>query len=119
MTTMFFAFPRGVAGVALLLLRLSVVAFLVAGPAMQGDFGPLWPPFLYILAILLVVGIWTRVAAVLCIAGAALVAWPLGSMAWLPFFIHALDAATLALIGPGAYSIDAISFGRRTMHLPD
>lgn len=118
MTTMFFAFPRGVAGLALLLLRLSIVAFLVASPAMQGDFGPLWLPFRYILAVLLVAGLATRIAAVLCVVAAALVAWSLDGAPWLPLLVHALDAAALALIGPGAWSIDAMNFGRRTMHLP-
>ena len=118
MTTMFFAFPRGVAGVALLLLRLSVVTFLVIGPAIRADFGPWWPSFLYVLSALLVAGFGTRIAAALCVAGAVLAAWSTGGALWQPFFVHGLDAAALALIGPGAYSVDAVNFGRRTMRLP-
>jgi hypothetical protein len=32
--------------------------------------------------------------------------------------VQGLDAAALALIGPGAYSLDAQRFGRQTFRLP-
>ncbi len=74
-------------------------------------------PFFYILAIALSIGFCTRFAAGLCAAALLLLVWPIGWAAPLPYLIHALDAFALALIGPGALSIDALLFGRRTMHL--
>ena len=33
-------------------------------------------------------------------------------------FSSSLDAAALAMLGPGAYSLDARRFGRRVIHFP-
>lgn len=115
MKHIFFAFPNGLAGVALLLLRASIVLSLVTSPIPLSQ--PWSTPFLHILAITIGTGVYTRTAAVLCAIGFALLIWPMHWLPPLPSLIHALDAAALALIGPGAFSIDALVFGRRTMHL--
>jgi uncharacterized membrane protein YphA (DoxX/SURF4 family) len=113
MQKLFSMFPPGLPGLALLLLRSSVaLALLVAG--FDG---------------------WARVAAILVVlalcAGyltpiAAATALGLHALAWLGsgidsaalFVIFALDALALALLGPGAYSIDSHRFGRRLVVLP-
>jgi hypothetical protein len=115
---MLFAFPAGAAGVALLLLRASVVFFLLTGPAGVGSGNP-WSVLLStFLAILVGAGFSTRIIA--GASGLALVVavWPTGWVHPLPCVSPALDAGALALIGPGAFSIDALIFGRRTMQLP-
>lgn len=116
MKHIFFAFPNGLAGVALLLLRASIVLSLFLYPPIP--FSQTWlSPFLHILAITIGVGVYTRTAAMLCALGFALLVWPMQWIPPQPYLIHALDAGALALIGPGAFSVDALVFGRRTMHL--
>jgi putative oxidoreductase len=63
-------------------------------------------------ALLLMVGLWTPVA------GAAIACCELwmvvsgGGEVWLPLVLATLGA-TLAMIGPGCWSIDALLFGRK------
>ena len=68
--------------------------------------------------LLLVAGLWTPVAGLLAAAAAAWNAYAsLGDVE-----IHALIAATaiaLALLGPGAWSIDARLFGMRQIKIPN
>jgi hypothetical protein len=118
MSNMFFAFPGGLAGTALLLLRASLVLFLVSASAVQPFSGAWATAALYLLAITITAGFHTRIAAALSAVGLMLLVWPMGWIPPMPYLIHALDAVALALIGPGAFSIDALMFGRRTMHLP-
>ena len=63
-------------------------------------------------ALLLLVGLWTPVAGavIACCELCLLVAG--GGEVWLPLVLATLGA-TLAIIGPGARSIDALLFGRK------
>lgn len=112
MKHMFPAYPAGVGGVALLLLRASAAAGLLSvySPGVAASM------LLTTLAIAVVLGVATRVAASF---GAVIALFVLGDGAIdLPHVTSFLDAAALALIGPGALSIDAIRFGRKTIHFP-
>jgi hypothetical protein len=81
-------FPSGPAGVALLLRRLSVASLIVA--MLHLNFPPQWLSVgIAIVAVALLVGLSARFAAALC--------------------------AAFALLGVGAYSIDARLFGRRVI----
>ncbi len=72
--------------------------------------------------ILLLIGLWTPVAGTL----AAIVKV---SIAFSRFFSHSGDpwiaiiqavlGAALAMVGPGAWSIDALLFGRRRIDIPE
>jgi putative oxidoreductase len=68
--------------------------------------------------VLLVVGLWTPVAGVLVAIMEAWIAFSLPSSAALPAVLAALGAS-LALIGPGAWSLDARLFGRKHIEPPD
>jgi putative oxidoreductase len=72
--------------------------------------------------ILLLVGLWTPAAG-------ALVAIVKAPIAFLPYFSHSGDpwipiiqaalGAALAMVGPGAWSIDARLFGRKRIDMPE
>ncbi|HEV8038095.1 MAG TPA: hypothetical protein VGP62_04465 [Bryobacteraceae bacterium] len=131
MGRLFFAFPGGVPGVALLLLRAVLgIALLMQGACYVGETNA--SPAAWIMAAatlgagsLLLVGFLTPIVGGMVAVGAIGVA-----VSWLPgctqnlfdsrlalAFGTALLAAILAL-GPGALSIDARLFGRREIIIP-
>jgi hypothetical protein len=117
MRPIFFAYPGGLAGVALLALRLSLILWVATTPltgSLEG-WATLAP---YVIIVTLSIGFAARFAAAICATILAATIWPLGVGPPWPFLNHGLIAFALALIGPGAFSIDALLFGRRTMHLP-
>lgn len=62
--------------------------------------------------ILLLVGLWTPVVGSLIAAVELWIAFANGSNPWIPIVLATLSA-TIAMIGPGAWSIDARLFGRK------
>lgn len=108
-------FPTAGPGVGLLLLRLTVALPLVFDAA---DPTPLAPPWLMsLVALLLGAGLLTPILAI------AATALHLVRIAIDPLMLsmlapHVLAAAAVALLGPGAYSIDARRFGRRLVVTP-
>jgi uncharacterized membrane protein YphA (DoxX/SURF4 family) len=107
-------FPQGGPGVALLLLRISVVAFLIIlavnynGPLQRLVFAGI-----LLISFSLIIGFLTPF---LCVLGAGLVVVnmflnPLASS--MLCVIAIANAIALALLGPGAYSLDSKLFGRR------
>ncbi len=118
MKQLFSAYPAGLAGAALLLFRFSLGLFLATSASEILSLNH-WPALLLDgLAIMLGFGIATRSVAGFVAVGAA-IALLLGACATPALLLpHAIDAVALALIGPGAFSIDARLFGRATIHLP-
>ena len=114
---MFLAVPGGGAGVGLLSLRLSVAGSFTAMLLGSGDV-PAWIIFLTILlSIGLCAGFLARLLAGLSLL-AAVTALVIQSVAPALALLNLADAIALALIGPGAFSVDAKLFGRRTVVLP-
>ena len=65
--------------------------------------------------ILLLVGLWTPVAGILIGAVELWIAFANGGDPWIPMVL-ATFGTTIAMIGPGAWSVDARLFGRK--HIP-
>jgi len=113
---LFSMFPTGLPGLALLLLRTSVATALVVSSYTQNI-----PAWLQATAILVAVGLFAGYLTPLVAVGALVVQafiWSglgIDTATWAA--VISLDAIALALVGPGAYSVDAYLFGRR-MVLP-
>ena len=67
---------------------------------------------------LLLVGLWTPVAGTLVAAVEVWIAFSRSGDPWTPIMLAALGA-TLAMVGPGAWSIDARLFGRKRISSTD
>jgi len=129
---MFSTYPDGWPGTGLILLRL-VCGFLLAaqGAAYLLDWSNLslagcaFALLAVVSGTLLLIGCWTRpaalVAAVQCASGIFL--WlPAPRLAILtarlPGLLLAAIAAAVFCLGPGAFSLDALLFGRREVVIP-
>ena len=107
-------FPAGIISGGLLLLRLSVAGSLLL---LIGLNSANWLQFLAILTALgLCAGLQTRMLAALCIAAPLLVSTPVPAPLTA---LHVIDAVALVLTGSGAWSVDAVLFGRRKVILPE
>ncbi|HTU09964.1 MAG TPA: hypothetical protein VMG08_03610 [Allosphingosinicella sp.] len=112
-------FPDGVTGAALLLLRLSCA--LTAWPA----FARLWPETSWwpsaipstLIALALILGLGTRAAAALLLLSLAAGLLTAQGEVLLLLLGSAGCVGALALLGPGAWSIDAHRFGRRVIRV--
>jgi uncharacterized membrane protein YphA (DoxX/SURF4 family) len=112
-------FPSGLPGAALLVLRTSVALPLICGAS--GSWQDLSPIFQVIglsVSVALCAGYMTPVAAVVALLFHAMVLWSQGFNSGPLDGIVLLDALSLALLGPGAYSVDSYRFGRRVVVWP-
>ena len=126
MQRLFSTFANGWPGRGLLLLRLLTAAAVMHRERLaafhDAPASMLLTPqvILVAAAVILVVGLWTPIAGTLLAIGEVWVAvschfWQSGD--WYPIMLAALGAA-LAMLGPGAWSIDARLFGRKHIDLP-
>ena len=127
MQRLFSGFDGGWPGAGLLLLRLLTGPALIHfGFASLHQAPPLATVVLQIIGIgagiLLLVGLWTPVAGAL----AAIVKVPIvfsgyfshSGDPWIPI-VQAVLGAVVAMVGPGAWSIDSRLFGRRRIYMPE
>ena len=116
-------FARGGPGVGLLIMRAGAGGALLAhgiGGLASGS-API-AIALNALSIfaggLLIMGLWTPIVAVLAAIDAAWIAF--SSPAEAPYYILVgILAAALALLGPGAWSLDAQLFGLKRLEIPN
>jgi putative oxidoreductase len=119
---LFSTFPEGWPGTGLIFLRVAAAIL----PVQHGIAGVLTatPPALVVLqllaagaAVLLLFGFWTPVAGVLMAVGELSLAFSHATDPSVHILLGALGAA-LAMLGPGAWSVDARLFGRKRIHIP-
>jgi putative oxidoreductase len=123
MRRLFFTFTRGLPGVGLLILRLVIGIRLAFDGIKELQGGPsIETAALHVLVvgagILLLVGLWTPVAGTLVALVELWKAFSRYGDPWMHILLAALGAA-LALIGPGAWSVDARLFGWKRIDIPD
>ena len=110
-------------GVGLLILRLGTgIALIVDGVKTLHAEPPIETAIQHGLAavagLLLVAGLWTPVAGALVAVLELWAALPRYGDPWIHVLLGTLGAA-LALIGPGAWSVDARLFGWKRIDIPD
>jgi uncharacterized membrane protein YphA (DoxX/SURF4 family) len=120
---LFSTFANGWPGIGLLLQRLlTAIALLHYGIThLSGPF-----PFASILphiigagaGAFLLVGLWTPVVGTLVAIVEMWIAFSHGGEPWIPILLATLGG-TLAMIGPGAWSIDARLYGRKYIETPE
>ena len=127
MQRLFSTFAGGWPGIGLLLLRLLTgTALIHFGIANALEAPPLTIVVLQMIGtaagILLLLGLWTPVAGGLAAMVKVWIAlsrilWHSGDP-WIPI-VQAILGAVLAMVGPGAWSIDARLFGRKRIDFPE
>lgn len=127
MQRLFSTFASGWPGVGLLLLRVLTAAALIH----LGIVGVLAAPPVTIVVlqiigavagILLLIGLWTPVAGTLAAIANVWIAFSrYFSHSGDPLIpiVHAVLGAVLAMVGPGAWSIDARLYGRKYVNFPE
>jgi hypothetical protein len=119
MQRLFSMFPFGLPGLALLLLRASVaIALLLEGYGHPHELTTWVKGAAMLLSVACCAGYLTPIATALGLVFHALIWANLGASSAAGAIITLLDAAALALLGPGAYSVDSHLFGRRVVVLP-
>ena len=113
-------FPGGIAGAALCAMRCSVAAmFLIDGAGRLANVTFFWASLLFLVpAVMLCLGFLTPYCSLAC--GVMELSTLLFGMAndHLHLAISIVDAMVLTVLGPGAYSVDSLIFGRRLLVLP-
>jgi uncharacterized membrane protein YphA (DoxX/SURF4 family) len=128
MQRLFSTFPNGWPGFGLLLLRLGVGIALISF-GISGLFAASVEPAALARdsievagAILLMLGLWTPVAGAAIVPDELWIAWSIYSSHadghWAHVFLAVLTAG-VAMLGPGAWSIDARLFGRKRFDMSD
>ena len=120
MQRLFSTFANGWPGAGLLLQRLlaggALVYCGVASVTAAAHFELAAPQILAAAAgILLLAGLWTPVAGVVAAIAEAWIAYSNPGNLWMPLMLAVLGAS-LAMIGPGAWSLDALLFGRKQIN---
>jgi len=120
---LFSGFPEGWPGISILFLRLGIGISLVydgiAGLSTTPQFIPFMRELLVVGAgMLLLAGLWTPVSGTLAAILQLWIAFSGADHLRTVLLLAALGAA-LAMLGPGAWSVDAHLFGRKRIDFPN
>jgi hypothetical protein len=117
---LFSMFPAGGPGVALLLLRLSVAAMLFVDCAGRISWlEPMWLELMSVAAaVAMTAGFLTPLIALACGALKIYALFGEAQSVTSLVVLALLLSLAVAMLGPGAYSLDAKMFGRRVVLLP-
>ena len=112
---LFSTFARGWPGAGLLLLRLVAGIALLGQtlmplPSLHSVQSVIFPGFAIAVGVLLLLGLWTPIAGILSALLEVRNVFSNCDNPWIYILLGALDIA-LAMIGPGAWSVDARLFG--------
>jgi putative oxidoreductase len=113
---LFTTFANGWPGFGLLVQRLVTGIALISCAIMLLNSTPATPIAPHIagavLGVFILAGLWTPIAGALIAAVELWIALASGGNAWMSIILAVLGG-TLAMIGPGAWSVDALLFGRK------
>jgi len=112
---LFSVFPTGAPGIALLILRISLAAAILASrfDVIKPAVLPLVYFALAVQRLLLCLGLLTPIVSIMACGSELIVLFVTGNTDVRFIALSSLNAAAIALLGPGAYSLDARLFGRR------
>jgi putative oxidoreductase len=119
---LFSIFPNGWPGKGLLVLRLAVGGVLLTNSVAwlaSGQHHATAPAIIDVAAgLLMLIGFWTPVGSVLAVISQLWTLLISGIMAQTAILLISISVA-LAMLGPGAWSIDALLFGRHRLDITD
>jgi hypothetical protein len=117
---LFSVFPTGAPGIALLILRISVASAIFSGcfDVIKPAVLPLICLALAVQSLLLCLGLLTPIVSITACASELTALFVTGHADARFIALSSLNAAVIALLGPGAYSLDARLFGRREIVFP-
>ena len=124
MRRLFSTFARGGPGAGLLVMRLVAGTALIDAAIMKLQGGPAIGPaailslLTAVAGILLLAGLWTPIMGVLVVVIELWNAYSQPGDPWTPILLGTLGGA-LALLGPGAWSVDARLFGWKRIPIGD
>jgi uncharacterized membrane protein YphA (DoxX/SURF4 family) len=120
MQRLYSMFPEGSAGAALFLLRLSVAGtYLNLALSRASGSCLVWSGWVHFpVVILLALGLMTPLCSSVCCLYELAVLVTCTDMANAPCLLGIAIAVALIFLGPGAYSVDSILFGRRVIRVP-
>ncbi len=115
MSTSSSVFPAGLPGAAILILRGAAALLMVFTSVHFDGISKLAQLGSMLVAILLVLGVFTRPVALACVALTMFAAAMARADQQAILGLLALNALALSFLGGGAYSVDARMFGRRVI----
>jgi len=116
MQRLYTMFPKGAPGAALLLVRVALSLSVAQERWQSAAHDPTWAlAAVVLIALATGIGLLTPLMCAIVVV-VEIATWPVGGPLWQEGHLCiAFYAVALAMLGPGAYSIDNLAFGRRRM----